>query len=83
MSPSSETPVRVRRFAPEDSVTELTRLLHRAYAPLAEAGLHYYASHQDVTATEERLAKGEGWVAAAGDGQTGYAFLLDRLGISR
>ncbi len=53
----------IRRLATTDSFAELTDLLHRAYAPLAAAGLKFYASHQDETATRERCEEGECWVA--------------------
>ncbi len=55
---------RIRRFDPAlDSIPDLTALLHRAYAPLAEAGMRYLASHQDDEITRSRISKGECWVA--------------------
>ena len=38
-------------------------MLHGAYAPLAQAGMRFYASHQSVEATASRASKGECWVA--------------------
>lgn len=54
---------RIRRFRSTDSYAELTALLHRAYAPLAEAGFRFFASWQDETVTRERADAGECWVA--------------------
>ncbi|MGE0594228.1 MAG: GNAT family N-acetyltransferase [Vicinamibacterales bacterium] len=57
------------RFAGEgDSVEAMTELLHRAYAPLAQAGLHYMASHQAPDVTRRRMGKGQTVVAATPDG---------------
>ncbi len=47
-------------------MAELTALLHRAYAPLAAAGMRFLASHQDEAKTRERCAEGECWVAVEG-----------------
>jgi predicted N-acetyltransferase YhbS len=44
-------------------VPEITALLHRAYRPLADAGMRFYASHQDDAATLGRLRKGEAFLA--------------------
>jgi len=41
----------------------LTEMIHRAYAPLAAQGLHYWATHQSVEDTIERCGQGETWVA--------------------
>jgi GNAT superfamily N-acetyltransferase len=43
-------------------MAELTELLHRAYAPLAEAGMRFLATHQTVEQTAERCAHGECYV---------------------
>lgn len=53
----------VRDLTSTDSTAELTRLLHRAYAGLAERGLRYVASHQDEETTRRRIARGECLVA--------------------
>src|SRR5947209_1194797 len=42
---------------------ELTELLHRAYAPLAAMGYHFFASHQSTEITASRCAAGETFVA--------------------
>lgn len=57
-----ENPV-IRLLRTADSLEELTALLHRAYAPLAAAGMHYVATHQSVDVTRSRCAKGECWLA--------------------
>ncbi|MCX8997043.1 GNAT family N-acetyltransferase [Rhizobiaceae bacterium BDR2-2] len=57
--------VELRRLAASDSITELTDLLHRAYARLAAMGLRYMATHQSETVTLERIDQGECYVAVA------------------
>lgn len=53
----------VRELNANDSIEELTELLHRAYAPLAAQGLRYVATHQDADTTRRRIAGGEDLVA--------------------
>lgn len=60
--------IEVRRLDATDSIPALTRLLHRAYAPLAAMGLRYMATHQSDEVTRERAASGECWVAVVGEG---------------
>lgn len=55
--------ITVRRLRPTDSVTELTSLLHRAYAKQTALGLHALASHQSPEVTRSRISKGECFVA--------------------
>lgn len=55
--------VEVRRLAAGDSFAELTELLHAAYAPLAAAGMRFWATHQDEETTRKRAQEGECWVA--------------------
>lgn len=57
------TIIRPLRF--DDSISELTSLLHRAYAPLAAQGLRYWATHQSEDVTRKRIAQGECFVATA------------------
>jgi GNAT superfamily N-acetyltransferase len=52
---------------PDDDLHAMTDLLHAAYAPLAAAGMRYFASHQDVAATRRRMAAGETFVAVRDD----------------
>jgi ribosomal protein S18 acetylase RimI-like enzyme len=51
-----------RQFTPQDSIDELTDLLHQAYAPHAEAGRRFFASYQTSADTARRIARGECWV---------------------
>jgi GNAT superfamily N-acetyltransferase len=62
--------VRLRLFTPADDIAELTALLHRAYAGLAERGMRFLASHQDEARTLRRISAGECWLAVAGAGGT-------------
>lgn len=47
----------------DDDIAALTDMLHAAYRPLAEAGMRYVASYQDVATTQRRMANGETIVA--------------------
>ena len=58
--------IEIRVFGVGDSVAELTRLLNRAYRPLAEAGMRYVASWQGDDITRKRLANGECYLACVG-----------------
>ena len=49
----------IRRFHDNDSLHELTELLHRAYAPLAAMGLQFMAAKQDVEMTRQNISSGE------------------------
>lgn len=64
-APHGATPdgIKVRRLLPADSIPDLTRLLHRAYARLAAMGLRYMATHQSDAVTQERVGQGECYVA--------------------
>ena len=53
----------IRPLAPADSLSDITDLLHRAYAPLREQGLHYVASNQEEATTRRRIARGDCFVA--------------------
>ena len=49
----------IREFDIEkDSAEELTDLLHRAYKRLADMGLRFIATHQDVETTRRHLERG-------------------------
>ncbi|NUO50952.1 MAG: GNAT family N-acetyltransferase [Polyangiaceae bacterium] len=54
--------MKVRRLRSTDSFEELTHLLHRAYAPLAAAGMRFFATHQTVRDTKDRALLGECYV---------------------
>lgn len=52
-----------RRLAPSDSITELTALLHKAYAKQVGMGLKPLAGRQDDSVTKSRVFNGECYVA--------------------
>ena len=53
----------IRELTAADDLVVLTALLHRAYRPLAERGLRYLATHQDVEMTRRRCAAGDCFLA--------------------
>lgn len=57
--------IAIRPVHRTDCLNSLTQLLHKAYAPLAEQGMRYLASHQDESMTQQRLTENgaEGFVA--------------------
>ena len=59
-------PVHLRPWLASDSLAELTALLHRAYAPLAAAGLNFTAASQTEAMTLQRLQGAHTWVAVQG-----------------
>lgn len=60
--------ITVRMILPSDSFAEMTALLHRSYKPLADMGLRFVATHQDVPVTEERaMTNGLCLVAVCGE----------------
>lgn len=61
----------IRPIAPDDSLEELTALLHRAYAVLGKMGLNYTAVDQSPATTAERIAGGQCFVAVASSGLVG------------
>jgi len=66
--PPSTPRLHLRRLLPTDSLAALTTLLHRAYGPLAEAGLRFHASYQGEDVTLRRISEGECMLAVR-DGQ--------------
>jgi GNAT superfamily N-acetyltransferase len=54
--------VEIRRLRDDDSLAELTDLLHRSYARLAAMGLFFLATRQGVDVTARRIRKGECYV---------------------
>jgi len=65
-SPSSattESVVRYRSWQSDDSLDEITGLLHLAYRVLADQGFNYTATYQDVSTTLRRLQNGQAFVA--------------------
>ena len=69
--------VELRPLAEDDSISELTQLLHRAYRPLAERGMRYVASWQDDQITRRRIARGECYLAFAGERLAGTILFSD------
>lgn len=53
----------IRLLAARDSFEALTRLLHQAYAPLAERGMNFTAATQSIDTTQRRAAEGQCFVA--------------------
>lgn len=53
----------LRPIVAEDSLNELTRMLHRAFARLGRMGLNCFCVDQTADATRQRIAKGECFVA--------------------
>lgn len=53
----------IRQLDPRDSIEEITALLHRAYAHLAEMGLKFVATHQSKETTRERLQGRASYIA--------------------
>ena len=72
-------PVDIRLLAEDDSISELTQLLHRADRPLAERGMRYVASWQDDQITRKRIARGECYLAFAGGRLAGHGGQDDDL----
>ena len=57
------TDLLIRRLAPEDSLEEITDLLHRAFAPLGRMGLTCGCIAQSAATTALRIARGTCFVA--------------------
>lgn len=57
----------IRPWRESDSIADLTALLHRAYAGLAEMGLRFMATHQSPEVTAARIADGQCFVALLGE----------------
>ena len=53
----------IRQLHEDDSIADLTALLHRAYKQLLDMGLRYLATHQSVEVTQRRIAEGCCFVA--------------------
>lgn len=69
----------IRLLHPDDSLHELTTLLHRSYRRLADMGFNYTAVTQTVEVTRERIEGNECYVALVGGRIVGTGLLiLDR-----
>lgn len=64
-APSKANPpkVTVRLITPKDSISEITRLLHRAYKPQVDMGLKPLAGRQGDDITADRAAHSECYLA--------------------
>lgn len=62
----------IRAFLESDSISELTVLLHRAYARLGAMGLNYTAVDQTPEVTAQRIRGGNCFVAADGARLVGW-----------
>lgn len=56
----------IRPLRQEDSLADLTDLLHRAYRRLLDMGLQYLATRQPEEVTRRRIGKGKCFVAVSG-----------------
>ena len=56
----------IRRLSPEDSLEDITALLHRAFAPLGRLGLTCSCIAQSTATTASRIARGTCFVALHG-----------------
>jgi len=71
MADMNSDAVKIRALSRDDSIDELTRLLHRAYADLAKMGLNYTAADQSPETTRKRVESRECFVAADGSNLVG------------
>ena len=69
--------IEYRALRATDDVDAITDLLHQAYAPLANAGMRFLASHQDSNTTAKRMRKGETFVAVHGNVIVGVITLAE------
>lgn len=60
--------ITIRTLRPTDSIPEITRLLHRAYAKQVSMGLRPLAGRQDDATTRRRCASGECLLAVMPEG---------------
>ena len=67
----------IRPLEPSDSISDLTALLHRAYAKLGNQGLRYMATHQSDEVTRARAQKGECFVAVVDGTICGTIVFID------
>jgi GNAT superfamily N-acetyltransferase len=70
-------PIHFRLVLPTDDLEDITEMLHEAYAPLARAGMHFVASHQDSERTRQRVSGGVTVVALDGDRVVGIVTVRD------
>ncbi|MFI5144059.1 MAG: GNAT family N-acetyltransferase [Ignavibacteria bacterium] len=68
----------IRPFSENDSIEELTGLLHRAYKFLADMGLHFIATWQTEEMTERLVTNGDCFIAMLDDRMIGTILLYGR-----
>ena len=68
-SSSHASGLTVRLYQPSDNITEITKLLHRAYAKQVAMGLKPLAGRQDDATTLRRVQSGECYLAVQSPGQ--------------
>ena len=61
----------IRRLRSCDSLDALTRILHRAFEDLARRGIECQCAHQSVDRTNDRVARGECFIAVSGSRMIG------------
>jgi GNAT superfamily N-acetyltransferase len=54
---------KIRLFEPTDDVAQLNTIIRAAYQSLADAGMRYHASYEDVAATQRQIRSGECYLA--------------------
>jgi GNAT superfamily N-acetyltransferase len=59
----NESQFHIRTWSDQDSIEELTEVLHHSYKQLKDRGYHSVATHQSPEITAERIAKGKCLVA--------------------
>jgi GNAT superfamily N-acetyltransferase len=59
--------IMIRKINPDDSISELTKVLNAAYRQLADMGLMYVATWQDDEITRKRIKDTVCWVATDGE----------------
>ncbi len=69
----------IRTLAPDDSIEELTDLLHRAYKTLADQGWNATGSYQTIETTRYRIAEGTCYVAELAGRIVGTALLITAM----
>ncbi len=57
----------VRSLNENDSLEELTDLIHRSYRQLADLGFRYWGTHQTVADTKKRVSKGSCYIGLIGN----------------
>ena len=66
----------IRALSADDSIEELTGLLHRGYAELGAMGFRYKAVDQTPIVTRERISRGECYVGLLDGAVVGTALLI-------